>query len=355
MRKQTIINLFLFLIYLLFLNVVSAQQSDVLTTETFYNTLAPYGIWEQRSDYGLVWVPRDVPLNWHPYTNGHWVYTDEYGWTWISDYEWGWAPFHYGRWVNDSELGWSWIPGTVWSPAWVSWREGDNMIGWAPLPPREHWREAGLANEWDNVDADINVNSWTFVRDRDFAERNILPFIFLPAQNVTFLGRTRNITRYESINNKIVNRSFAPDRIEKAIGKSVAHFRIIDKNTPARTPISGNEVKMFRPAISTVKPIDTSIVRKFPSQISQSELDQMHSRELQNLQAQHQAEREKLIEFHQNEIKNPPPGISPETFITQHKNEQLFQINQQQSEMRQLQQRNNWEQRIINEPQNRRK
>ena len=29
---------------------------------------------------------------------GHWLQT-EYGWTWISDWDWGWAPFHYGRWL----------------------------------------------------------------------------------------------------------------------------------------------------------------------------------------------------------------------------------------------------------------
>jgi hypothetical protein len=32
--------------------------------------------------------------------------------------------------------GWGWVPGTMWGPAWVSWRSGGGYAGWAPLPPR---------------------------------------------------------------------------------------------------------------------------------------------------------------------------------------------------------------------------
>ncbi|HYY51464.1 MAG TPA: DUF6600 domain-containing protein, partial [Myxococcales bacterium] len=28
-----------------------------------------------------------------------------------------------------------WIPGTVWAPAWVSWRYGAGYVGWCPLGP----------------------------------------------------------------------------------------------------------------------------------------------------------------------------------------------------------------------------
>ena len=71
-----------------------------------------------------------------PYaTGGDWLQT-EYGWTWISDWDWGWAPFHYGRWLAVAERGWCWMPGTLWGPAWVSWRAGGGYVGWAPLAPR---------------------------------------------------------------------------------------------------------------------------------------------------------------------------------------------------------------------------
>jgi hypothetical protein len=100
----------------------------------FYDSLAPYGNWIERPSYGWVWTPREVSSSWRPYQAGHWVWSDE-GWTWLSDEPYGWATYHYGRWYQDPEIGWAWVPGNDWAPAWVSWQEGNDYVGWAPLPP----------------------------------------------------------------------------------------------------------------------------------------------------------------------------------------------------------------------------
>ena len=31
------------------------------------------------------------------------------------------------------------MPGTVWGPAWVTFRSAPDYIGWAPLPPEADW------------------------------------------------------------------------------------------------------------------------------------------------------------------------------------------------------------------------
>ncbi|MCJ7581918.1 MAG: hypothetical protein MUP98_15500, partial [Candidatus Aminicenantes bacterium] len=103
-------------------------------TSYFYDYLSPHGTWVFNSPYGYVWIPRVYRYGWRPYSNGNWAWSD-YGWTWISDWEWGWIPFHYGRWGWDNYLGWYWVPDTVWGPAWVTWRQSSLYIGWAPLPP----------------------------------------------------------------------------------------------------------------------------------------------------------------------------------------------------------------------------
>ncbi len=107
---------------------------DNASFQTFYDSLANQGTWIQSSDYGYVWQPEVTDPDWAPYTEGHWVYTED-GWTWVSDEPWGWATYHYGRWVNLDGTGWCWVPGYTWAPAWVSWRYGDGYAGWAPLPP----------------------------------------------------------------------------------------------------------------------------------------------------------------------------------------------------------------------------
>ena len=108
-----------------------------VTHNHFYNALSPYGSWRELPDHGWVWQPSVavVEPDWRPYLHGgRWIWTD-YGWYWHSYYSWGWAPFHYGRWHRSTPWGWVWVPGTVWGPAWVTWRYYDGYAGWAPLPP----------------------------------------------------------------------------------------------------------------------------------------------------------------------------------------------------------------------------
>src|SRR5450631_84248 len=110
---------------------------DAQAYTQFQTALAPYGGWDYDSSYGYVWSPSAsiVGAAFSPYaTGGQWSLT-EYGWTWVSDWSWGWAPFHYGRWITRAGR-WSWVPGSMWGPAWVSWRSGGGYVGWSPLPPR---------------------------------------------------------------------------------------------------------------------------------------------------------------------------------------------------------------------------
>ncbi len=112
----------------------------------FYDSLAPYGNWIERPSHGWVWTPREVSSTWRPYQAGHWVWSDE-GWTWLSDEPYGWATYHYGRWYEDPEIGWAWVPGNDWSPAWVSWQEGNDYVGWAPLPPGANVNASNIASD----------------------------------------------------------------------------------------------------------------------------------------------------------------------------------------------------------------
>jgi len=102
----------------------------------FYDSLAPYGDWIYLDRYGVwVWKPVGLWVGWQPYTYGRWEWSEEYGWIWVSYFEWGWAPFHYGRWFYDEYYGWVWVPGTVWRPHWVVWVQYGTYIGWFPYYP----------------------------------------------------------------------------------------------------------------------------------------------------------------------------------------------------------------------------
>ena len=96
----------------------SAQYDDGYDPnayQQFESQLAPYGSWQDVPDYGHVWMPSstEVGYDFSPYVVGRPLGVSDYGWTWVSDYDWGWAPFHYGRWVVAGGYGWCWMPGTA--------------------------------------------------------------------------------------------------------------------------------------------------------------------------------------------------------------------------------------------------
>ncbi|SEG88832.1 DUF6600 domain-containing protein [Marinobacterium lutimaris] len=118
-----------------------------------YNDLDQYGNWRPVSGQGHAWFPTRVSADWAPYRDGHWVWQEPWGWTWIDNAPWGFAPSHYGRWIR-VDLRWGWVPGPrqvrpVYAPALVAfiggsgWSlslslgAGSSPIGWFPLAPRE--------------------------------------------------------------------------------------------------------------------------------------------------------------------------------------------------------------------------
>ena len=119
-------------------------------------------------------------------TNSLWDYTDQYGWMWVSDYEWGWAPFHYGRWTFDQQYGWMWVPGRTWGPAWVSFRYGDSYVGWAPLPPEGYDDVPSYGYE-----PTINVAFWNFVPRQHFNDRYLTGTTAITAKTTTTTTRRR--------------------------------------------------------------------------------------------------------------------------------------------------------------------
>ena len=128
-------NRILLIFFIAFIGLLPSShlkaQSVEVNFSTFQQDLSPYGHWTFNPRFGQVWIYEDPAFR--PYaTDGHWEYTN-YGWSWVSDFEWGWAPFHYGRWEYDPDYGWMWIPGYEWASAWVSWSEYDGYYGWAPL------------------------------------------------------------------------------------------------------------------------------------------------------------------------------------------------------------------------------
>jgi hypothetical protein len=247
----------------------SAQVDVSLNFDTFHDQLASYGDWVYSDRWGEVWIPQNVPDDFHPYgTAGHWAYTNDYGWTWASDYEWGDIPFHYGRWVNDPDDGWVWIPGYVWSPGWVVWRSNGQYTGWMPMPPDDAFLSGDVSvggvgasinfgdtggyygyGRWYGGGYDENAfaANWVFVGTGHLADVDYVRFVAPRANYVTFIHSTTNITNYTIVNNFVVNRSVDVHVVERASGHpivAVAATAVLKKPQFIMHADTGRQVQM---------------------------------------------------------------------------------------------------------------
>jgi hypothetical protein len=209
-----------------------------------YNYLSPYGTWVSLNPWGYVWCPRHMGYNWRPYTEGHWVWTD-YGWTWISDFEWGWIPFHYGRWGWDDDLGWYWVPDRVWGPAWVTWRSSDLYFGWAPFPPGVEFR-AGM--DFARFGVDIPFRFWVFIGASHFCDRSIYSYVLPYERNVTIINHTAMYNNFSWRGNRFINDGIGVDTVRRLTRRDVPRYSLQDARQPGRAVVTGNQVQLYRPS-----------------------------------------------------------------------------------------------------------
>lgn len=211
----------------------------------FHDYLSQYGMWVNYAPHGYVWIPRVTRYGWHPYSHGRWVWTD-WGWTWVSRFEWGWAPFHYGRWGWDIDLGWFWVPDTVWGPAWVTWRRGHLHIGWAPLPPEAEWLTGiGITS----LPFSLPFSYWIFVDGRYFLEPHIYRYILPYERNMTIINYTVIQTNIVVQDRRIINRGIERDWISRLAKRKVTAYELRDARRPQVTKIRRENLEVYRPSI----------------------------------------------------------------------------------------------------------
>ncbi len=231
-------------------------QQEVADYGRFYDELEQYGRWIEHPRFGYVWSPEADDGTWRPYTVGHWVRTEEHGWYWESEEPWGWATYHYGRWVLDDNEGWLWIPGREWGPAWVAWRDNDEYVGWAPLPPEAIWEqsrgELNFASSY--YDAPRFAPMWCFIRPAYLMTPGLHRHL-APRSRASFIYReTRFINSYSVVNRGVFNRGVDVRTVERAINRPVVPVSILRASSPRehggrRGSANSGAISVYRPNI----------------------------------------------------------------------------------------------------------
>lgn len=218
----------------------------------FYSSLRPHGEWIELESGVQVWRPFHVAHQWRPYLRGRWIWTDEYGWYWMSNEPFGWITYHYGRWYYDDYYGWIWMPDDVWGPAWVEWRYDDDYVGWAPLPPYASFSIGfgiRFSNHWI-----APAYYWNFVHYNRFGSE-IRYRDIAPLEHTRRLIRTsRSDYRYDSDHDRIINRGVERSIIERRgnVRISSAEVRDVQGQTGERFTRAGgtrrsDQIQINRP------------------------------------------------------------------------------------------------------------
>jgi probable HAF family extracellular repeat protein len=229
-----------------------ASASNEGNYEVFYTKLSPEeGSWVEAGQYGYCFRPR-VSGDWRPYRDGHWIWTDR-GWYWESNERFGWATYHYGRWVDISGTGWCWIPGNQWAPAWVSWRESDENVGWAPLPPEANVSVNQSISSWPDSYYGIGPAAYVFISYAHWLEPSYAQYIKPSEQNAQIISESKNVTNIVTNNNVINN--FGPP-VQTVATKTNQNIQQVKLSlNPATDPharygqtLQGNQLNVVAPS-----------------------------------------------------------------------------------------------------------
>lgn len=244
----------------------SSIFSNLLSIKNAYTasdaSLGMVYVWKPSAlDLGVVRVEGELPV-FTPYSNGQWINTDA-GWYFKAPTPAEETVSHYGRWINSPSAGWMWVPGRVWSPAWVDWKQNDEYISWAPLPPSAYLANGvmsiPLAEDNNNVIIDkyqfIDDDSYTIVEKKYFLEPNVYKYgnVYTSSGNKILISDLTGTDGVMVVNNSIVNRGPDVNLIEYIYGKNIELVKIRHIGNSNNVRYSEKEYIVYSPGFKRYK------------------------------------------------------------------------------------------------------
>jgi hypothetical protein len=150
--------------------------------------------------------------------------------------------------------GWVWLPDRVWGPAWVTWRQGGDACGWAPLPPhaefdiRLGWRYNGVT-VGASFGFGLGASAFAFVSFGDFCSHDLHRSCLPPARVTTVYHQTTIVNNYVVNNNVVVHRGIPVERVSAISRVPVPRATVHDwRAAPNQMPTRAGSV-VYRPQL----------------------------------------------------------------------------------------------------------
>jgi hypothetical protein len=226
----------------------SSLMNDLLGIKNAYADDVNFGmffVWKPSPDLAVT-VTAGEPAVYTPYTNGQWVNTND-GWYFKAPTPYEETTCHYGRWAYSPALGWVWLPGRVWAPAWVEWRENDNYIAWAPVPPSVY-----IVN---NVLTPVHVgyDRYIIVDKRHFMEPSIYKYKYKENKNKIMIEEMTKVDGVMIKKKTVINKGLDPGGIEKVTGKKIETEKINKVKNKNDVKYTANEINVYTPEFTKSK------------------------------------------------------------------------------------------------------
>jgi len=219
--------------------VKSAYASDV--------SLGAFFVWKPAPNLAVGITAGEPPV-YQPYTNGQWVHTNN-GWYFRAASQHEEITHHYGRWVHTPAMGWLWVPGRVWAPAWVDWREEEEYIAWAPVPPSVY-----IVNNVI-IAPPVYEERYVIVERRYFIEPEVYRYSYKVHKHKHKVKITewRRMDGIMVVNNTVINRGPDITIIQSVTGRTFEPVVIHHVNGKNKIKYSETEYSVYSPEFKKVK------------------------------------------------------------------------------------------------------
>lgn len=208
-------------------------------------SIGAFFVWKPSPDMAVSVVAGEPEPYYVPYTNGQWMNTDA-GWYFAAPTPYEEVVHHYGRWVYSPALGWVWMPGRVWAPAWVDWREDDQYIAWAPVPPSVYLVSNAI------IVPPLPFESYVVVEKRYFVEPVIYRYIYT-SNPVTIVTNMTPIPGVMVVNNMVIDQGPQVTVIESVRGSKIEMIKINKVGDIKEVRVSSGQVNTFTPKFYRVE------------------------------------------------------------------------------------------------------
>lgn len=259
-------------------------------------------VWRPVNELAATMIAENENKEYVPYNDGQWLNTDQ-GWYFKANTPQEDLTSHYGRWALDPNLGWVWLPGKVWSPAWVEWRENEDYIAWAPVPPGVYIQNDAITQ------TTLNENRYTIVEKKQFIEPSVYKYRYQYVENKNKI-MIKEMTKTDGViikNKTVINKGPEVSVIEKKSGKKIEQIKIKKTGKKEDAVSTATEIGVYTPELKKTAEVKKEPVSKPEKRVSYKDAKKITKEEKGELK-----EKDKELKKEEKEMKKDNKELKKE-------------------------------------------